>query len=328
MLKAGNDKVKVVKSLKAGLEVYDTSVQHQYETEEISAIDTLGSRQDFNTVLATMPSYWWPLIRHLPWFAHGPGMLRLLQGMAVNAVARRLAASTIGNGEVEKRDDMLQRLLEGRDEEGKPMLPDEINTEALTLLVAGSDTVSNSSSGIIYYVSRDQRVQDKLQAELNVALGDAEIADYDKVKHLKYLDAVVNEGLRLYTTLGIGLPRVVPEGGLTILGQTFDAGTVLSVPTYTVHRDAAAWGADVEEFRPERWLEGDAKEMQKAFAPFSVGPRACVGRNLAQMEMLVLIATIFHRYSVTLMPGEILETRDATIRKLPRCMIGIKRRDI
>lgn len=142
MLQAGNDKVNVAKSIKAGLDAYDTSVQHQYETEVISAIDTLGIRQDFTNILSSMPSYWRPLVRRLPWFSRGAGKLRLLQGMAVNAIARRLAASAIGDGKVEKCDDMLQKLLEGRDEEGKPMPPDEINTEALTLLVAGSDTTS------------------------------------------------------------------------------------------------------------------------------------------------------------------------------------------
>lgn len=99
------------------------------------------------------------------------------------------------------------------------------------------------------------------------------IVSYESVKNLPYLQDVVNEGLRLFSAVGVGLPRVVPEGGLTILGHTFPPGTVVSVPVYVVHRDKAAWGDDVESFNPDRWAKGDKTEMMRAFAPFSIGPR-------------------------------------------------------
>ncbi|KAH9930178.1 cytochrome P450 monooxygenase pc-bph [Amylocystis lapponica] len=329
MLRAGRDRMKVVKSLQAGMDAYDTSVVHHYETEEISTISTLARRSEITGIIAVLPGYWRPFVRRLPWFSQSTTTGRLLMGMTVAAVARRLAASAIGNGKTEEREDMLQRLLEGHDEDGKPMASPELSTEAFTLLLAGSDTISMSASAIVYYVSRDRRVQDKLQAELDAAVGvDADVAMYDRIKHLPYLEAVVNEGLRLHSTLGGGLPRVCPEGGLTVLGQTFKEGTVLSVPAYSVHRDPDVWGADVEEFRPERWLERDTKELLKAFVPFSVGPRACVGRNLAQMELLLLIATVFHRYDTVVKPGQKLQVRDGLSRKPVGYKIGIKRRHI
>lgn len=87
------------------------------------------------------------------------------------------------------------------------------------------------------------------------------------------MDAVINEALRLHPTSSIGLPRIVPAGGLTILDRHFPEGTVLSVPSYTIHRDPKVWGDDAEEFRPERWFEQDQMAIQKAFNPFSYGPR-------------------------------------------------------
>lgn len=96
---------------------------------------------------------------------------------------------------------------------------------------------------------------------------------YEATKRLPYLDAVINEALRIHSTSGIGLPRLVPEGGLVVCGQTFPEGTVLSVPTFTIHRDKEVWGEDVEEFRPERWFDQDQKSIQKTFNPFSFGPR-------------------------------------------------------
>lgn len=145
-------------------------------------------------------------------------------------------------------------------------------------------------------------MQAKLQKELDEALAheDDPNASFEQVKRLPYLEAVINETLRIHSTSGIGLPREVPEGGLTVMGKTFPPGTVLSVPTYTIHRDKRVWGEDVEAFRPERWFEQDQAEIQKTFNPFSFGPRACVGRNLASMELLIIIASILRRYDFVL----------------------------
>lgn len=119
-------------------------------------------------------------------------------------------------------------------------------------------------------------MQAKLQKELDEALGhnDDPVSSFEETKKLPYLDAAINEALRLHTASGIGLPRLVPEGGLTVLGKTFPEGTVLSVPSYTIHREKSVWGADVEAYRPERWLEAkDQTAIQNAFNPFSYGPR-------------------------------------------------------
>ena len=134
------------------------------------------------------------------------------------------------------------------------------------------------------YLAENQAAQQKLQRELDAALGpptaessenggDVQLATYEQLKNLPYLRDVIDEGLRLFSTVGLGLPRVVPEGGLTVLGHTFEPGTVVSVPTYTLHRDKSVWGEDADGFVPERWARGDRATMQKAFGPFSIGPR-------------------------------------------------------
>ena len=179
----------------------------------------------------------------------------------------------------------------------------------------------STACAITYYLAQNPDVQSKLQAELDEALGheDDPIASSEIVKRLPYLEAVINEALRLHSTSAMGLPRVVPEGGLHVSGKFFPEGTVLSVPSYTIHRDREIWGDDVEVFRPERRFEQDQSGIQKTFNPFSYGPRsvelcnhplwqmnlteligvndrACVGKNLANMELQVFIATIFRRY--------------------------------
>lgn len=106
-----------------------------------------------------------------------------------------------------------------------------------------------NSSAITYYLAKHQRVQEKLQQELDEALAseEDEVAPFERVKHLPYLEAVINEALRIHSTAGVGLPRVVPAGGLEVCGKFFPGGTVLSVPGYTLHRDKAVWGDDAQE---------------------------------------------------------------------------------
>ncbi len=192
---------------------------------------------------------------------------------------------------------------------------------------------------IIYYLAKNPRVQTKLQKELEEVLGkpnpnipaddySTEYSLAEPIKNLKYLEAVIYETLRLHSTIGLGLPRVVPEGGLTILGKTFVPGTVVSVPAYTLHRNPAIFGEDADEFRPERWSEDNSTAMHKAFIGFSVGPRsvaaclyhdrklthpcffmrrACLGRNLAFLNLTTFTAIIAHRYDVVLEnPGELV----------------------
>ena len=128
----------------------------------------------------------------------------------------------------------------------------------------------------MYYLALNPIAQSKLQDELDEAFGneDDPIPSPEIVKRLPYLEAVINEGHRLHSTSAMGLPRIVPEGGLRVSGKFFPGGAILSVPSYTVHRDPVIWGDDVELFRPERWFEQDQAGIRKTFNPFSYGPRS------------------------------------------------------
>ncbi len=115
-----------------------------------------------------------------------------------------------------------------------------------------------------------------------------------------------------------------PGPGVTVHKHHFPAHTVLSVPAYTIHHSPAIWGADADAFRPERW--DTVTEAQKnAFIPFSYGPRACVGRNVAEMELALIVATVFRRYEFELRQ-ERLETREGFLRKPLGCEVGMRRR--
>jgi benzoate 4-monooxygenase len=195
-------------------------------------------------------------------------------------------------------------------------------------LIAGSDTTSNTSCAILYWVCKTPGVLEKLQKELDAAIPEGigmDVPTFEMVKDLKYMQNVINETLRIHSTSSLGLPRVVPPGeGITILGHHFPAYTVLSVPAYTIHHSKEIWGPDADEFNPDRWNE--LTERQKVgFIPFSYGPRSCVGRNVAEMELALIVATTFRRYEFDLYQNT-LETREGFLRKPLECMVGIKKR--
>jgi len=271
-----------------------------------------------------------PYAKYLPdpFFSKGIAAVQNLAGIAIARVAERLDNPS-------DRVDLLARLMEGRDENGDKLGREELTAEALTQLIAGSDTTSNTSCAILYHCLSNPDVVKKLQEELDMALPDVDaVPQFAQVKDLPYVDAVIKETMRIHSTSSLGLPRIVPPGaGITITSSLnpsdthhFPQGTVLSVPSYTIHHSTAIWGPDASSFRPERW-EKITEQQKAAFIPFSYGPRACVGRNVAEMELALIVAVVFRRYEFELRQGE-MQTREGFLRKPLGLEVGMKRREI
>ena len=302
----------------AAIEQLDGTIIH------VPAVEILNERGEYSNCLGVMQPWLRPYIKYIdPWFARGAAAVKNLAGMARARVNERLKS---GAGD---RKDLLARLQEARDDNGQPMGIDELTAEALTQLIAGSDTTSNSSCAIIFYLARNQEKQKKLQKELDEAFsarGISGVIDYEDAKTLPYLDACVNEALRMHSTSSMGLPRLMTE--CEFKGEHIYAGTECSVPAYTVHHMDSIWG-DPHSYRPERWRGDEAKQLEKSFIPFSVGPRSCVGRNLASMELLKFMATLFFRYEFELAdPNQThLRTSEGFLRKPLESHIKIRRRE-
>lgn len=138
----------------------------------------------------------------------------------------------------------------------------------------------------------------------------------------------MKETLRIHTANSSGLPRVVPPGpDIEICGHMFPAGTVLSVPAYTLHHDKSIWGPDAECFRPERFLEPLTALQEKAYIPWSIGPRACIGRNVAEMQLSLTAALILRRYDFEVYQ-DVLEVSEGFLRKPKKCLVGIRPREM
>ncbi|KAK7216117.1 hypothetical protein V2G26_004120 [Clonostachys chloroleuca] len=121
-------------------------------------------------------------------------------------------------------------------------------------------------------------------------------------------------------TLAIGLPRRVTEDtGIFYGKEHYPKGTGLSEPSFAIHHDAEVWGDDVEEFNPDRWLNLTPRH-KVCFNPFSYGPRACVGQNVAHMEVALIVGPAFHRYVFRLYQTK-PESHEGFYKKPDECLV-------
>lgn len=134
MLQAAKDIALVPKDHKSMMNAYGREAKED-EVVGIPAVKILNGRGEFSMSLGVLPPYWRPIARRLPAFAQGGKDVKNLAGIAIAAVAKRLATPT-------DRNDLLSKLQAGRDSNGDPLGREELTAEALTLLIAGSDTTS------------------------------------------------------------------------------------------------------------------------------------------------------------------------------------------
>lgn len=140
--------------------------------------------------------------------------------------------------------------------------------------VAGSDTTAIALSSIMYHLMRHPSARAALKAEV-AAAGLGTPVPYADAARLPYLDAVVKEAMRLHPSVGMSLPREVPHGGHELAGAWFEGGTKVGVNAVVVQRDKGVFGEDASEFRPERWLEGRGREMERAMLQVSDPAAPC-----------------------------------------------------
>lgn len=144
----------------------------------------------------------------------------------------------------------------------------------------------------------------KLREEVDSVLDSADVvAPYNKVKHLPYLRACIDESPRMYPPISHGLPRETPPDGAQIRGEWIAGNTTVSISAFVVHRDPKAF-PDPEVFSPERWLGEEGKQLQPCFIAFSAGARGCIGRPISYLQQTILLASMVHRYEFEpLYPG-------------------------
>ncbi|KAI0177755.1 benzoate 4-monooxygenase cytochrome P450 [Pestalotiopsis sp. NC0098] len=179
---------------------------------------------------------------------------------------------------------------------------------AVSNVGAGTETVSCGLQSCIYHLLRQpiewQRIRDEIDAARKQGRCQSEVVSYEDASRLPRLEAAIKEGLRMLPPVPMGLPRIVPEGGVTIGDATFTKGTTLSVNPSVMHLSKEIWGPDAEEFKPDRWFSPDIAKKERYFMPWSAGWASCPGQHLAKVQFFKIIATIVRNYDLSLVNPE------------------------
>ncbi|KAF2166593.1 hypothetical protein M409DRAFT_66605 [Zasmidium cellare ATCC 36951] len=164
----------------------------------------------------------------------------------------------------------------------------ETDVQMKDVIFAGTDTTGTNFGSLLFQLAKHPDVHATLREEILAA--EREDPDYNP-QNLKYLDAVLREGLRTSMANPTRFPRQVPPQGFLYTSLTttktynLPAGTLVGLSPYTLHLNPAVF-PDPYEFKPSRWLDDRATpEMYRDWIPFGLGPRQCIARNLAMVEL-------------------------------------------
>ena len=176
----------------------------------------------------------------------------------------------------------------------------QLRDEVVTLFMAGHETTANTLAWAWLLLSRHPEVEATLHDELDAVLGDRP-PNVDDLPRLSYTNQVINETLRVMPTVWLlGREAVEP---VEIGGYRAPIGTTMWMSQWVVHRDPR-WFDDPEAFRPDRWADGLARRLPRyAYFPFGGGPRVCIGAQFAQMEAVLLLATVARRFRLVVPDG-------------------------
>ncbi|XP_020588342.1 cytochrome P450 86A2-like [Phalaenopsis equestris] len=235
-------------------------------------------------------------------------------------------------------DDLLSRFMR------KGSYTDDfLQNVALNFILAGRDTSSVALSWFFWLVSTHPAVEQSIKSELYSVLSDSRGSDdckswldsplaFEELDRLVYLKAALSETLRLYPSVPEDSKHVVADDVLP--DNTFvPAGSAITYSIYSTGRMKSVWGDDCLEFRPERWLSDDGRRFEPPadffkFVSFNAGPRVCLGKDLAYLQMKSIAAGVLLRYRLAVVPGHRVEQKmSLTLFMKHGLMVNIRRRD-
>ncbi|GAB4857390.1 hypothetical protein Ancab_015299 [Ancistrocladus abbreviatus] len=215
-------------------------------------------------------------------------------------------------------DDLLTRFMKKKESYTDKFLQHVV----LNFILAGRDTSSVALSWFFWLVNQNPQVEEKILIEICTVLMETRGSDtskwldeplvFEEVDRLIYLKAALSETLRLYPSVPEDSKHVVSDDVLPD-GTFVPAGSSITYSIYSTGRMQFIWGEDCLAFRPERWLSSDGKriEVQDSykFVAFNAGPRICLGKDLAYLQMKSIAAAVLLRHRLTLASGHRVEQK-------------------
>ncbi|KAG0592034.1 hypothetical protein M758_1G201300 [Ceratodon purpureus] len=226
---------------------------------------------------------------------------------------RRLEIAAAHNvGKEFKGEDLLSKFMANKEGAEDHYNDVELRDVVVDFLVAGRDTTGVTLAWFMYEICCHPEIADKVYQEGVEVLGKhtdyesmAEKLTHDNLGRMQYLHAALSECLRLHPP--------VPRDGKTVLaddvlpdGTVVKKGNIVQYVPYSMARMPFLWGSDAQELKPERWLKDGVFQSVSPFkfTTFQAGPRICLGRDSAYLQLKVTLALIIHFFTFQLVPGQ------------------------
>lgn len=214
---------------------------------------------------------------------------------------------------------------------------DLLQATLITYMIAGRDTLGTTLPWIFYNLAKYPHVMSSIRDELAPILSSKAdiisaatavfepqeakaraymqgtvIFEAEEVKPLLYLQATVLETLRLYPPIPIERKSVVATDVMPS-GDEVCVQDIVLVSLYSMGRMEAVWGADCQEYRPERWLSENGRQLRYVpshkFLAFNSGPRLCIGKDIAITQLKMIIAAVVWNFDVEMLDGQAIDTK-------------------
>ncbi|GFG09634.1 isotrichodermin C-15 hydroxylase [Aspergillus lentulus] len=276
-------------------------------------------------------------VNHWPTFARKALICcvprRILQGQQAvisfceDATARRMQQDP-------GRPDFMSHILEKTG--GERMTKTEAELAALTLIIAGSETVATMLSGTVYLLCTNPRVLRDLTERIRADFRQESDLNLVNLQHHQFLNATILECLRLYPPAPDSLFRRTIASETIIMGRSVPPQTCVTMNLWAANRSAFNFHRP-NEMVPERWTKPCPKEFQDddrdVMRPFSVGQRDCLGKNLAWAEMRMILAYMLWHFDLELHPASkdwidkqkvfmLWQKPDLMVKMLPRSLMN------
>lgn len=200
---------------------------------------------------------------------------------------------------VTDRPDFVTPTKKYNDEKGA-MTEQEWQMNMTVIAFAASETMASALTATTRELVQNNGVMHRLTQEIRERFPAEAAITIASTHHLPYLNAVINEGLRLDPPVAIGVPRVVPGDGDIVCGRWVPGGTVVTYNQYSANRQAYNF-RHPNSFIPERFLNPDLKTDNLAgFQPFQTGRHVCLGMKHAYAEMRVTLAKLLWNFDLRL----------------------------
>jgi len=232
---------------------------------------------------------------YLRWWLRLNGKIKKHLGLAKEAQALLGAIINERRDSGEEKDDLLDMLLQAQYEDGTPMLQQQLIDEVMILFAAGHETTANALSFTLFLLAKNPKIQEKIYTEV----AEVDFNEGDMMQHiasLQYTKQCLEEAMRLYPPAYIIDRETIAED--VFEESTLPKNTLVLMSMYELHRHADFW-ENPEVYNPDRFNPENKKDYSGYYYPFGAGPRMCVGNHFAMCEMVLTVAEIMKKHTIT-----------------------------